>query len=281
MIQVDVFAERMFGGNALAVFPEAEGLTDATMQAIARETNLSETTFVFPSADGGSDPRVRIFTPATELPFAGHPTIGTAHVLLSRMTPSSNRVRLHLNVGPIGVEREPDGTLFMDVPAVRFMKTIERRAEVAASLNLRAEDLADLPIEIGSSGVPFMLVPLRTPAVVDAAQFNAPSLVKSLGEDAVSVFIFAPNGEARFYARMFGPHTVGIAEDPATGGANGPFAAYARKHGLIAADGLVEQGTKMQRPSFIRLRVDAGGNVRIGGKVVEVLRGALKLPAPL
>ncbi len=280
MTQVDVFTERAFGGNALAVFTRAEGLDDATMQAIARETNLSETTFVFAPEGAETDARVRIFTPAVELPFAGHPTIGTAFVLLSRL-PEATSVRLGLNVGPIRVERETDGALFMDVPQVRFLKTIERRAEVAESLGLHAEDLADLPIEIASSGYPYLLVPLQSAQLVDAARLNVSLLTDALGEDAASVFPFACNGEARFYARMFAPHTVGIAEDPATGSANGPLAAYARKHGLLESSGLVEQGTKMKRQSFIRLRVDAAGNVKIGGNVVEVLRGSLRFPGPL
>lgn len=280
MTQVDVFTDRAFGGNALAVFTRAEGLDDATMQAIARETNLSETTFVFAAEGGETDARVRIFTPATELPFAGHPTIGTAFVLLSRL-PKATSVRVGLNVGPIRVEREPDGALFMDVPQVRFLKTIERRAEVAESLGLRAADLADLPIEIASSGYPYLLVPLQSAQLVDAARLNVSLLTDALGEDAASVFPFACNGEARFYARMFAPHTAGIAEDPATGSANGPFAAYARKYGLLESSGLVEQGTKMRRQSFIRLRVDAAGNVKIGGNVVEVLRGTLTVPGRL
>lgn len=280
-MQVDVFTDRIFGGNPLAVFPDARGISDLQMQALAREMNLSETTFVFPPT-GGEDASVRIFTPAVELPFAGHPTIGTAYVLASRSNPAKERVTLRLAVGVIELRRERDGTFFMSVPPVEFGEVRADRSAIARALGLAASNLrAGAPVEIASAGFPFLFVPLRDAAAVDLAELDVPALVAACADQAISVFVFAPAGPNRFYARMFGPHTVGIAEDPATGGANAAFTGYLAKYRLISGgdpiEALCEQGTKMGRTSFISLRAHADGRIEIGGKAVDVMTATLQL----
>ena len=281
VVQVDVFTDRIFGGNPLAVFPDARGISDLQMQALAREMNLSETTFVFPPT-GDEDACVRIFTPAVELPFAGHPTIGTAHVLASRSNPAKERVALRLAVGVIELRRERDGTFFMSVPPVEFAEVRAERSAIARALRLDASDLhPGAPIEIASAGFPFLIVPLGDAAAVDSAELNVPALVAACGDQAISVFVFAATGPNRFYARMFGPHTVGIAEDPATGGANAALTGYLAKYHHISGgdpiEALCEQGTKMGRPSWISLRAHGDGRIEIGGKTVDVMTATLQL----
>jgi len=281
VVQVDVFTDRIFGGNPLAVFPDARGISEQQMQALAREMNLSETTFVFPPT-GDEDATVRIFTPAVELPFAGHPTIGTAYVLASRSAPPKERVALRLAVGVIELRRERDGTFFMSVPPVEYTRVRADRNEIARALGLDTTRLLDgAPIEIASVGFPFLFVPLRDPAAVDSAELDVAALVAACADQAISVFVFAPSGPNCFYARMFGPHTVGIAEDPATGGANAAFTGYLAKHRYISGgdpiEALCEQGTKMGRRSYIHLRAYADGRIEIGGKAVDVMTATLKL----
>ncbi|MDQ6823577.1 MAG: PhzF family phenazine biosynthesis protein [Candidatus Eremiobacteraeota bacterium] len=281
VVQVDVFTDRIFGGNPLAVFPDARGLSDAQMQALAREMNLSETTFVFPPT-GDEDASVRIFTPYVELPFAGHPTIGTAFVLISRSKPPKERIALRLKAGVMNIRREDDGTLFMSIPPVEFTAVRARPQEVVRALALDATALLDgAPIEIASAGFPFLFVPLSDSGSVDSAALDVAALTAACGDQALSVFVFAPVGKNRFYARMFGPHTVGIAEDPATGGANAALTGYLTKHRLISGgdpiEALCEQGTKMGRPSFISLRAYADGRKEIGGKAVDVMTATLNL----
>ncbi len=296
-VRVDVFTDRIFGGNPLAVFLDGRGLGDGEMQAIAREMNTSETTFVLPPTRGDADVRVRIFTPARELPFAGHPTIGTAWVLATRgmLRPGTHAIVLEEGVGPVEVafEGKPDAPDFvwMRSPEARFGDAIGTRSEVATSLGLEEKDLlARAPIETGSSGTPFLYVPLRDRDAVDRAVLNFPALLAAVGPDAAAlgIFVFAPDPDpaaGRAYARMFAPRS-GITEDPATGSASGPLGAYLVRHRLVApADEIrvvSEQGTKMGRQSFIHIvvRVSAGRvtDIRVGGGVVPVMEGTLSLP---
>jgi trans-2,3-dihydro-3-hydroxyanthranilate isomerase len=281
LLQIDVFTERPLEGNALAVFPDARDLSTAQMQAIAREMNLSETTFVLPPENGESDARVRIFTPKNELPFAGHPTIGTAYVLSERAGRKAH-VRLHENAGIIDVRREPDERLFMEFPAPSIDAVFENRSDIAAALGLDAHALLpDVAIQgAGGGGVRFLYVPLRSAAGVDAAQFDMAAMQRVAGEWARAVFVYAPDGQNRVYSRMFAP-ALGVPEDPATGSASGPLTLLLRNANLIGgADpigAVSEQGTKMGRRSIISLRSHADGRVEVGGRAVQVMTAELTI----
>lgn len=288
---MDVFTDRQFGGNPLAVFPDSAGLTDAQMQDIAKEMNLSETTFVLPAERTDCDVAVRIFTPRTELPFAGHPTIGTASVLLTDS--ARNEIALEEAVGriPVTVSRNGDPPLlYMTVPAAEFGAVFENRAEFAAAIGVaETELLADAPIQVVSSGVAHVYIPLASAQAVDSCRLDLPKLLRAFGShEPLAVFVTAPTTKSdRLYSRMFAPHTVGIAEDPATGSASGPLGAYLLEHDLVRGDGRIdivsEQGTKMRRQSFIHVSVEHEGKtisrLRVGGTVVPVLRGVLNLRA--
>ncbi len=286
---VDVFTEVPFAGNPLAVFPDAVGLTDREMQTIARELNLSETSFVFAPVDARSAARLRIFTPSREVDFAGHPTIGSAFALVSlaRVLPSETEFVLEENVGPVPIRLERRADPFfawLRTPPISFGATFDREA-AAAMLGLSAADLlGELPVREAGAGNPFMYVPLRDAAAVDRAQIDVAALAR-LGRNsaAVGVFLFAP-AAGGVYARMFAPRS-GVAEDPATGSATGPLGAYLVEHGLLERrDGLRfinEQGVKMQRRSLIhgRLNVRNGvlESVDVGGSAVRVIEGTIEL----
>jgi trans-2,3-dihydro-3-hydroxyanthranilate isomerase len=296
-LQVDVFTERIFGGNPLAVFLDGVGLTDAELQAIAREMNLSETTFLLPPTVPGCVARVRIFTPARELPFAGHPTLGTAWVMANQaqLRPGVMRFSLEEGIGPVTVELEgePGSPRFvwMNHRDATFGPEIKERAALARALGLDEADLLPgAPIEVGSTGLDFLFVPVRDRSAVDGAVLDVPAFLTSFaGAEDVDLFLFAPDSRPpghRVYSRMFGPHRSGISEDPATGAASGPLGAYLIRHGLVEANAAVhiisEQGTKMGRQSFVHiaLRGDRGQTtqIKVGGAVVPVLEGRLWLP---
>jgi len=295
--QVDVFTDRIFGGNPLAVVLEATGLSDAEMQAIAGELPHAPgtTTFVLSATDSGSDARVRIFTSACELPFSGHSTIGTAYVLAARRPRNRPRLVLEVGIGPVEIEVErvagAPQTLWLRQSAPAFGAEFPDRRRIAQALGIAEADLVPgLPIQAVSGGLPFMYAAVRHPDIVDRAALDLPALLKAAPEAAaLGIFVFAPGPDQaayRVYSRMFSPHTAGIPEDPATGAASGPLAAYLVRYGIVQATGEVqivsEQGTKMGRQSFIRihLRVQDGEarEVRIGGRVVPVLEGVLRLP---
>jgi trans-2,3-dihydro-3-hydroxyanthranilate isomerase len=290
---VDVFTDRAFAGNPLAVVMNADGLSTKQMQAVARETNLSETTFVLPPQNRDHAARVRIFTPHVELPFAGHPTIGTSWVLLAEGLVSADAPTLTLEeaVGPVPVRVERDGphlVLWMTHPPVTFGAVIEERAGLAAALGITVEQLhPDVPVQLASTGLAFLYVALKDAAAVDAAASRGDALASVL--DAYGrppVFLFAATGGNRLYSRMFGPHTdTQIAEDPATGSASGPLGAFAVRYGLIprAADVVIvsEQGTKMGRQSFLQIKLaypaagDLPTRIEVGGSVVPVMTAEL------
>jgi trans-2,3-dihydro-3-hydroxyanthranilate isomerase len=296
LVQVDVFTDRPLAGNPLAVVLAARGLADAEMQAIAREKNLAETTFVLPPTRSDCAARVRIFTPTRELPFAGHPTLGTAWVLATEglLPPGTRHLALEEGIGPVPVDFEgaPERPAFvwMTHGEATFGPEAKDRAAIAAALGLDKADLRpDAPIQAVSTGNAFLFVPLRDPAAVDRAAADARALGAVLGESgALGVFLFAPDsryGPERIYSRMFAPHS-GVPEDPATGSASGPLGAYLVRHRLVRGEGALtlvsEQGTKMGRSSLvhIRLRVTDGQarDIRVGGGVVAVLDGRLRLP---
>jgi trans-2,3-dihydro-3-hydroxyanthranilate isomerase len=293
-VTVDVFTDRQFGGNQLAVFLEPAGLSDAEMQAIAREMNLSETTFVFPPTRPDCVAHVRIFTPVQELPFAGHPTVGTAWVLANRgLAPAGSRsFSLEEGIGAVPVRLEGDvaspSTVWMSHRDRSFGEAVQQRAEVAAALGLDKSDLlADQPIVSGSTGVTFLYVPLRSAEAVDRAQPDWRALIAAVGEP-LNTFVFAPDpgrGKGRVYSRMFAGGSMGIPEDSATGSASGPLGAYVAEHRLVELSEPIEiislQGNKMGRPSVIRIRLQlADGHatgIEVGGGVVPVQEGVVTL----
>ena len=296
-VQVDVFTERVFGGNPLAVVFEAAGLSDTEMQAITREMNCSETTFLLPPTRSDCAARVRIFTPAREVPFAGHPTIGTAWVLATErlLPPNTRRFNLEEGIGPVEVtfEGEParPSFLWMRHAEARFGPDLIKRAGFARALGLaESELLAGSPICTGSTSNTFLYIPLRDREVVDRARLDVPALLAAQGEGPnLGVFVFAPDSDPkarRVYSRMFAPHTSGVPEDPATGSASGPLGAYLVEHGLVtpaaAVDIVSEQGTRLGRPSFIRIRVGMTtgrvSEILVGGSVVPVIEGRLRVP---
>ena len=296
-VQLDVFTRQPFAGNPLAVFSQAEGMSDAEMQMVAREMNLSETTFVLPPTKPGADYRVRIFTPATEVPYAGHPSIGTAWHLASAKRiparPPSTRVHQEVKAGVLPIDLEFDGTgnlalVHTTQAKPEFQAPVQDRARVAQALGLTSEDLhPGLPIQLVTTGLGWLLVPLRNADALDRVQPNRSFFE---GKDAVHYDIYPftleprPTGvvtEGRgFPMREF--------EDPVTGSASGCLGAYLTRHGVLKPrDGFVRfdhaQGRHLHRPGLvsIEVKVDAGGNpetVRVGGAAVEVLRGELTIP---
>ena len=284
---VDVFAEDKYAGNQLAVVRRAEGLTGAAMQKIAREINFSETTFVLGDQKrrGGYD--VRIFTPASELPFAGHPTLGTAFVIQQDLIKEPVRkVVLNLKVGPIPVTfgyrgRKPD-VLWMKQIQPQFGITLEA-GRLAPVLGLKPDDLdPKFPVQEVSTGIPFVIVPVRTLEAVRKSRFRADKLA-GLTAEKKAFLLFAPQAYSPandLNVRVFA-HCYGVGEDPATGSANGCLAGYLVRHRYFGGpriDIRVEQGHEIGRPSLLLLRAgEAAGkiDVFVGGRVVLVARGKL------
>ena len=283
-VQVDVFTSRALEGNSLAVFPDGRGLTDAEMQSLAREMNLSETTFILPrdrETEQERGVRVRIFTVEEELPFAGHPTLGTAFVL--RGDKGADEVYLDLNVGriPVRYSQAAGEPLFGEMTqADPQLGLIHDRDAVVRAAGLRDGDVdPSLPIQTVSTGVPFTVVPLRGLEVMRRLQVNQAGSAEYLARSGGKFFYFVSretvDPTARLHARMLFYN----GEDPATGSAAGCAAAWMVAHGVARPDErvLIEQGVEMKRPS--RIFVCAGRtdgkvvNVRVGGNVVEVLRG--------
>src|SRR2546429_5959720 len=264
---VDVFTDRALAGNPLAVVLGAHGLSTVQMQAIARETNLSETTFVLPAEKGVHAAKVRIFTPHVELPFAGHPTVGTGWVLLDEglVSPDASAFTLEEGIGPIPVRVDRDKeaiVLWMSHPPAKFGEVIEQREDVAAALGLTVADLLpDVPIQIASTGLPFLYAALKDAAAVDRAVSSGEALTSVLdSHGSPPVFLLSAVSPDRLYSRMFGPHSATrIVEDPATGSASGPLGAFAVRYDLVprAAEVSIvsEQGTRMGRQSFIQIKL--------------------------
>jgi len=291
----DVFTDTQFGGNQLAVLPDARGLTTEQMAAIAREFNYSESTLVFPPEDPKHTRRVRIFTPGGEVPFAGHPTVGTAHVLAAigelPLTGAETRIVLEENVGPVPVvirarDGKPEFAQFSVAMLPRVSKSPVSRETLASMLSLDTNDLLDgdyAPQGV-SCGLPFLLVPLRDRKAVARSRLRLEPWEQSLkGKEHEMVMVFAADGErpgSDMHARMYGP-SVNVIEDPATGSAcaclAGYLAARAPRDGTLRW--VVEQGFEMGRPSIIHIEADkANGNitaVRVGGNTVLVAKGEL------
>ncbi len=296
MVQVDVFTDRALTGNSLAVFLDGRGLSTEQMQALAREMNLSETTFILPG-DGATEKdrgvRVRIFTVREELPFAGHPTLGTAFVLRGQAGTMSGaeEIRLDLNVGtvPVRFTQEPSQPVFGEMtqkdPEFGAIHNVE---DVARVTGLSAADFDDsVPIQTVSTGIPYTIAALRSLKTLQDLRLDLKGALEYLERSGGRFFYFVcretVDPKARLHARMlfYG------GEDPATGSAAGCCAAWMVAHGVARSDErvLIEQGLEVHRPSSIFVRAtkqDDGQdnqvvNVRVGGNCVEVLRGEVAI----
>jgi trans-2,3-dihydro-3-hydroxyanthranilate isomerase len=285
-----VFSSEKLRGNPLAIFTDARGLSDTEMAAIARETNLSETTFIFPrdaAVEREKGVRVRIFTPREELPFAGHPTLGTAMALRSSRLPNAAEIALDLNIGriPVAFRTESDGRIFgeMQQRDAEFGET--HTPEVVAPLvGLKVEDIAaGLPIQAVSTGTAFVILPLKSLAAIRSLRMDFPAIREYLARTGRRNFYCVTreteDPKARLHARLVNAG----GEDPATGSAAGCTAAWMVKHGVARSDeqALIEQGAEVHRPGQIFVRATRQGenvvNVRVGGHAVEVIRGEYSL----
>ncbi|MDQ8034727.1 phenazine biosynthesis protein PhzC/PhzF [Bordetella genomosp. 1] len=286
---LNVFAESTFGGNPLCVFEDARGMDDATMQALALQFNLSETTFVLPAEDG-ADARVRIFTPGYEMRFAGHPTLGTAHVVRALLN-RGDAVKLSFPAGIVDVQAQGD-TWTLTAPTQGAPRTAAAKlapAVIASHLGLREDDLLDAPSWV-DTGADQLLVPVRSLDAVLRAQPDSGRLeeweLSSLGRRTAYVFAFddatagAGAGARRavtaryFFAKAGG----GVAEDPGTGSACANLGGWLIARGESPAQVRVSQGDQVQRPCRLLLDVSADGAIRVGGRVIELGQGEVRLP---
>lgn len=295
-VLADVFTEKRFGGNQLAVLTDATGLDAATMQDITREMNYSETTFLFPPESGG-DLRVRIFTPAKELPFAGHPVVGTSFVVvaeqLKRKDCCARTVVLETGLGHIVTEVETSidplagrGTMTQPLPVVKH--TFRNNAALAAALSIEPSAISSVeaPAEAIDNGLTVLIIPVQSLKTVQDIKVDTGGLERIAGEvEADTVLVFTRetlDPSSTVHCRVFAPG-AGVIEDPATGSANGPLGFYLVRHGLIAAPGPVrivsEQGYEMNRPSLLNIDIETNPEtrevtqVRVGGGVVISGRG--------
>jgi trans-2,3-dihydro-3-hydroxyanthranilate isomerase len=297
-LHYDVFTDHVFGGNQLAVFLDGRGLSDKTMQAIAKEMSFSETTFVLPTENPDTDARLRIFTPAAELPMAGHPTVGSTFALARAgvIEPGVEEFIFGLGVGPVPVSLTWRGDDLTFVWMTQSLPTfsdpvLAERGRVAAALGLPEPAVGGtgLPAQVVSCGVPFLFVPVTTRRAVDSASSNPAALealFRAVRIEADGVFLFSPEragDKATVYSRMFAPG-LGVTEDPATGGASGPLGCYLVRHKIVAPEKagamLSLQGVKMERPSHIHISIGADGggkiaSVRVGGEAVLAGEGTL------
>ena len=295
-LHFDVFTDRAFGGNQLAVFPDARGLSDHSMQAIANEMNFAETTFVFPAEQPDTDVRMRIFTPRAEMPMAGHPTVGSTFALARTglVVPPSERFVFGLNVGPTPVSLTWQGDrlafVWMSQSKPAFSPPIDDVRGAAAMLSVRDRAIwsTNLPIQVVACGLPCLLVPLASRRDVDDASLDRAALAafaRARRSMPAVVFIFStePGADgATAYSRMFAPD-LGIGEDPATGGASGPLGCYLVAHKAVTVDQAAAmmslQGVKLGRPSHVHISigVERGeiASVRVGGQSVFVGEGFL------
>jgi trans-2,3-dihydro-3-hydroxyanthranilate isomerase len=297
-VQVDVFTDTPYCGNPLAVILDGQGLSDQQMQAIAREMNLSETTFILPPTTA-ADAKVRIFTPRLELPFAGHPVVGTSYVLMAEgLLPKREgtcEIRLELGVGVLPVDITcADGavtqvTMTQQTPAFRAVVSADEVVTLAHGLGLDAQDIlaTDLPAQLVSTGLLQLMVPVRSLEAVQAISLELGSrraVCERYGTHSIYVFTRQTvTPSAHVHTRLFAP-LAGVVEDPATGSASGALGAYLVHHRVLGGDDAVvrlenEQGFELGRPSRIFIEVERRGStvtrVRVGGRVVKVIEGTI------
>lgn len=278
---LNVFAESTFGGNPLCVFEDARGLDDATMQALARQFNLSETTFLLPSEYAAM--RVRVFTPDYEMPFAGHPTLGSAHVVRA-MGGSGDAFVLEFMAGAVPVAARGD-VWTLTAPTGGQPKTVPcavPKASMAAVLRLDVDDLAGAPTWV-DTGVRQLLVPVATPDAVrrarpDAGRFrDVPE--NSIKRRSVYLFAFDPAHPGKVVARYFFEHQgSGVVEDPGTGSACANLGGWLlSRETPLPFTHEIEQGDAVGRPCRLQLQVTQDGVIGVGGRVIEIARGTVTL----
>lgn len=298
---LDVFTEQIFGGNPLAVFPEASGLDSEQMQAIAQELNLSETVFVFPPEQSDCDYQLRIFTPRAEIPFAGHPTVGTAYLLahLGLITPPLNRVNLQEGVGkvPVTIHWENNHVTHTALSAAKLPEfspipnTLNSPELFSSLLNLQVKDLhPTLKPDLISCGLPFLYIPLQNLDALNRCTLNNTLWQELLiNTDAAHIYPFTITKEFVIHSRMFAP-ALGIIEDPATGSAATSLAGYLHKyyashypHKQSPEIWQINQGIQMGRPSKLTLSIWAENShihhISVGGSSVLVSEGLMSIPA--
>ncbi len=276
----DVFTDVPLQGNPVAVFTDGQGVSGEVMQRTARELNLSETVFVFPpDGDDDADARVRIFTPTVEMPFAGHPVLGTAFVLGTARGLDTVRLRTGAGLVPIALRREGGDVVYGEMhQPVPEWSPFEAQRELLAALGV---DRSGLPVEVYDNGPRHTYVELPDEDAVAGVAPDMPALA-ALGAIGVSCFTVL-DGAARVKTRMFGPG-MGVTEDPATGSAAGPLAVHLARHGRTEFGQSVEihQGAEIGRPSLLWARVDGSADeiqrVAVGGGAVIVARGEYRLP---
>jgi trans-2,3-dihydro-3-hydroxyanthranilate isomerase len=283
---VDVFSKQKYAGNQLAVFRDSDRLSTHEMQRIAKEVNYSETTFITSETSQNGGYSVRIFTPEQELPFAGHPTLGTAFVLQQEVIRQPvESVVINLQVGqiPVALHYENDAidVLWMCQNAPVFGQQFEREA-IAPILNLSPDQIDHFSIEEVSTGVPFIIVPLKTQAALKQAKVNRDRFFELIRTtQAQAILVFCPetySPENQLNVRVFADG-LGIPEDPATGSANGCLAGYLVQHGYFGTNEIdirVEQGYEIGRPSLLLLKAEKKADtiqVEVGGKVILVAKG--------
>ena len=272
-VVADVFTDEPLTGNQLAVFTDGRDLTDGDMQALAREMNFAETVFVLPPTVADADVRIRIFTPALELPFAGHPTLGSAFVLggpLQKVV-----IRLETGAGVVPVELERDGSRIVFGRMQQPVPAWERVADPSPIFAALGVSGSLLPVDRYDLGPGHVYVALESPRAVAELAPDLGALARAT-PDGVNCFAHVDDG--RWKTRMFAP-SHGVAEDAATGSAAGPLAVHLARHGRIpfGAEIEIEQGVEINRPSKLYARVDGGGEtverVEVGGSAVVVARG--------
>lgn len=289
---VDVFTDRPYSGNQLAIFPDAVPIPDELLPQIARELNLSETVYLYPKQDPAADFRMRIFTPGGELPTAGHPTIGTSIFLARKIDHKENTIHLltlEQKIGNISVEVDIENnlpkkaTMFQPLPS--FLEIYEDRQLLAEMLGLQPGDLLDFPIQKISCGVPYVIIPIKSLELIRKIGFRLDryNQMKSTFDGAF-VYAFTPFGETpggNVHGRMFAPE-AGILEDPATGSANGPLGCYLTDYNILQGPYISEQGFEMGRPSIIEIDIKCDSDqkitaVKVGGSAVMIGKGEIYL----
>jgi len=283
---VDVFTAEALSGNPLAVFPEAAEFDGATMQKIARELNLAETAFVLPATRPDCAARARIFTPAKEMVFAGHPTVGTAFVLLQKEIVPRNRREFLIEeeIGPVTVRIETGPPLiWLRTPPIHEGRCLDRSL-CARAIGLEPHDLLPVEPQMLNAGNPTVMVALKDTAAVDRAWLDSAGLrtLKERESEPFCVFVFAPTPEGA-YSRMFAPE-YGLPEDAATGSSTGPLAIFMMRRGLVSnAAGtrfVSEQGTKMGRRSLLHVDIqgkNGADGIYVGGQVTPIIEAVMTL----
>jgi trans-2,3-dihydro-3-hydroxyanthranilate isomerase len=285
--QVDVFTDHIFGGNPLAVFTEGQKLKEEDLQKIAREMNLSETSFVYPSTKNEADFDVRIFTPTREIPFAGHPTLGSAYVLRKYGAAKENPLRLNFKAGVIPVSTEGDRS-FMQHPPAQILHELIPSKIIAEALGIPLSSLdGNLPIKVVTTGFPALFVPVNSLSIINNIAINTQTLNEVL--DPLKIDMIYPfcretlNPNNTVHSRAFAP-SLGILEDPATGSVAGAMGAYwASLSNEVDISMVIEQGYAMQRPSLIHVEVSNREiqKIRVGGQCQSVFTGLMDLEGKL